>query len=453
MIFLEKNSTVNIKATAKKAENGELKNFRKMPAKDLWKKMLKVLFETSHPWNTFKDPSNIRYSNQHKGAVHSSNLCTEILLHTHASKYKSGKKTQVGETAVCNLGSVNLKNHIRELQSKDGKTITGIAWTELAETIETAIRILDNVIDLNFYPTEEAKNSNLQHRPVGLGMMGLHDILHILDIPFDSNEAITFNDELFEFYSYHAILASSKLAKERGSYSSYDGSLWSQGIFPIDTYNQLMEYRDSGHPTQKGTKDWEKCKERIAKYGMRNSNVMAIAPTATIGYINGIEQSIEPNFSMLFVYENQSGNFYIMNEHFVADMKKEGLWTPPIIAMIKEADGDVALLNGALPEHIKEKYKTAFDRDMFTLIKCNAVRQKWIDQGVSFNLYNKTTSLKYLNDIYMAAWEAGLKTTYYLRNRGASKVEKSNKEEGAEREEIKEETSCSILDPGCESCQ
>ena len=180
---------------------------------------------------------------------------------------------------------------------------------------------------------------------------------------------------------------------------------------------------------------------------------MAIAPTATIGYINGIEQSIEPNFSMLFVYENQSGNFYIMNEHFVADMKKEGLWTPEIISMIKEADGDVALLNGALPEHIKEKYKTAFDRDMFTLIKCNAVRQKWIDQGVSFNLYNKTTSLKYLNDIYMAAWEAGLKTTYYLRNRGASKVEKSNKEEGAEREEIEEETSCSILDPGCESCQ
>jgi ribonucleoside-diphosphate reductase alpha chain len=441
------------KSYCKKAEKGELKNFRKMPAKELWKKMLKVLFETSHPWNTFKDPSNIRYSNQHKGAVHSSNLCTEILLHTHASKYKSGKKIQVGETAVCNLGSVNLKNHIRELQSKDGEIITGIAWTELSETIETAIRILDNVIDLNFYPTEEAKNSNLQHRPVGLGMMGLHDILHILDIPFDSDEAIAFNDELFEFYSYHAILASSKLAKERGSYSSYDGSLWSQGIFPIDTYNQLMKYRDSGHPTQKGTKDWEKCKERIAKYGMRNSNVMAIAPTATIGYINGIEQSIEPNFSMLFVYENQSGNFYIMNEHFVADMKKESLWTPEIISMVKEADGDVALLNGALPEYIKEKYKTAFDRDMFTLIKCNAARQKWIDQGVSFNLYNKTTSLKYLNDIYMAAWEAGLKTTYYLRNRGASKVEKSNKEEVAEREEVKGEASCSILDPGCESCQ
>ena len=219
------------KSYCKKAEKGELKNFRKMPAKELWKKMLKVLFETSHPWNTFKDPSNIRYSNQHKGAVHSSNLCTEILLHTHASKYKSGKKTQVGETAVCNLGSVNLKNHIREHQSKDGEVITGIAWTELSETIETAIRILDNVIDLNFYPTEEAKNSNLQHRPVGLGMMGLHDILHILNIPFDSDEAITFNDELFEFYSYHAILASSKLAKERGSYSSYDGSLWSQGYF------------------------------------------------------------------------------------------------------------------------------------------------------------------------------------------------------------------------------
>ena len=441
------------KSYCKKADKGELKNFKKMPAKELWKKMLKVLFETSHPWNTFKDPSNIRYSNQHKGPVRSSNLCTEILLHTHASKYKSGKKIQVGETAVCNLGSVNLKNHMRQLQSKDGEITWEVAWTELSETIETAIRILDNVIDLNFYPTEEARNSNLQHRPVGLGMMGLHDILHILNVPFDSEEAVGFNNELFEFYSYHAILASSKLAQERGSYSSYDGSLWSQGIFPIDTYNQLMKYRDDNHVPHEGKKDWDKCKERIAKHGMRNSNVMAIAPTATIGYINGVEQSIEPNFSMLFVYENQSGNFYIMNEHFVTDMKKEGLWTPSIISMIKEADGDVSLLNGVLPQHIKEKYKTAFDRDMFTLIKCNAERQKWIDQGVSFNLYNKTTSLKYLNDIYMSAWEAGLKTTYYLRNRGASKVEKSNKEESIESEEAKGEVSCSILDPGCESCQ
>ena len=441
----------------KKAEKGEVENFKKMPAKDLWKKMLKVLFETSHPWNTFKDPSNIRYSNQHEGAVHSSNLCTEILLHTKPSKYKSGQKVEVGETAVCNLGSINLKNHVRELESKDGSIIKGIAWTELAETIETAIRMLDNVVDINFYPTEEARNSNMQHRPIGLGMMGLHDVLHMLNISFDSDEAVRFNDELFEFYSYHAIAASNKLAKERGSYQSFDGSLWSQGILPIDTFKSLMEYRGKDIPQPDADKfikkDWDALREEIKETGMRNSNTMAIAPTATIGYINGVEQSIEPNFSMLFVYENKSGNFYIMNEHFVRDMKTEELWTPEIISMVKEADGDVSLLNGSLPDWIKEKYKTAFDRDIFKLIECNAVRQKWIDQGISFNLYNKSTSLKYLNDIYMAAWEAGLKTTYYLRNRGASKIEKSiseeTKEEGAEIKPV----ACSILDPGCESCQ
>ena len=441
----------------KKAEKGEVENFKKMPAKDLWKKMLKVLFETSHPWNTFKDPSNIRYSNQHEGAVHSSNLCTEILLHTKPSKYKSGQKVEVGETAVCNLGSINLKNHVRELESKDGSIIKGIAWTELAETIETAIRMLDNVVDINFYPTEEARNSNMQHRPIGLGMMGLHDVLHMLNISFDSDEAVRFNDELFEFYSYHAIAASNKLAKERGSYQSFDGSLWSQGILPIDTFKSLMEYRGKDIPQPDPDKfikkDWDALREEIKETGMRNSNTMAIAPTATIGYINGVEQSIEPNFSMLFVYENKSGNFYIMNEHFVRDMKAEGLWTPEIIAMVKEADGDVSLLNGALPDWIKEKYKTAFDRDIFKLIECNAVRQKWIDQGISFNLYNKSTSLKYLNDIYMAAWEAGLKTTYYLRNRGASKVEKSISEDDKQDKPGPEPSACSILDPGCESCQ
>ena len=434
------------------AEKGEIQNFRVIPAKELWKKMLKVLFETSHPWNTFKDPSNIRYSNQHKGVVHSSNLCTEILLHTQASKYESGKKIDIGETAVCNLGSVNIKNHIREMSTKDGGVIKGVAWTELAATIKTAVRMLDNVVDINFYPTMEAARSNRQHRPVGLGMMGIHDALHMLNINFDSEEAIKFNDELFEFYSYHAILSSSILAKERGCYPSYQNSLWQQNIFPIDTYNQLMEYRGKDIKAQEN-KDWKKCREHVAKYGMRNSNVMAIAPTATIGYINGVEQSIEPNFSTLFVYENKSGNFYITNEHFVRDMKGEGLWTPEIISMVKEADGDVNLLNGSLPDWIKEKYKTAFDRDIFTLIKCNGVRQKWIDQGISFNLYNKSTSLKYLNDIYMAAWEEGLKTTYYLRNRGATKVEKSNTK-ASSTEEIK---ACSIeaMQNGeiCESCQ
>ena len=443
------------------AENGHLNNWRKIPAKELWKKMLKVLFETSHPWNTFKDPCNIRYTNQHQGTVHSSNLCTEITLHTKASKYSKGEKTETGETAVCNLGSVNIKNHIRILYDKKGNIKSkDIAWTELSNTIRTAVRMLDNVIDINFYPTKESENSNLKHRPIGLGMMGVHDALHILDISFDSDRAVEFNDKLFEFYSKEAIYASSLLAKEKGSYETYKGSLWQGGTFPIDSYNNLMVYRGKQKvPKQSATgkpltglgqtlDDWAKVRTHVAEYGMRNSNVMAIAPTATIGYINGVEQSIEPNFSVLFVYENKSGNFYITNEHFVKDAKDRGIWTPELATLIKNVDGDLSLLNGDIPEDLKEKYKTAFDRDMFKLIECNAVRQKWIDQSVSFNLYNNSTSLKHLNDIYMASWEAGLKTTYYLRNRAASKVEKSTTEEPS---------ACSIeaMKNGeiCESCQ
>ena len=430
---------------SKKAEEGELKNFRKIKAKELWKKMLKVLFETSHPWVTFKDPSNIRYSNQHEGTVHSSNLCTEILLHTKPSVYQDGEKTIVGETAVCNLGSVNLKNHLAEDES--GKFT--LNRDLLASTIKSAIRLLDNVVDLNFYPTKEAANSNLQHRPIGLGMMATHDVLQLADIQYDSDEAVEYIDELTEFFSYNAILSSSKLAQERGSYKTFSGSLWDKGELPIDTYNKLLDFRKkSGSSPVGGKLDWSEVRESISKYGIRNSNTMAIAPTATIGYINGVEQSIEPNFSVLFVYENKSGNFYITNEQFVDDMKKEGLWSPRFAEAVKEADGDVTLLD--IPEKYKEKYKTAFDRDMFKLIECNAARQKWIDQGISFNLYNKNTSLKYLNDIYMAAWEAGLKTTYYLRNRGASKVEKSTKKEYTEEEQI----ACSIANPeACEACQ
>ena len=430
---------------SKKAEEGELKNFRKIKAKELWKKMLKVLFETSHPWVTFKDPSNIRYSNQHEGTVHSSNLCTEILLHTKPSVYQDGEKTVVGETAVCNLGSINLKNHL--IEDESGKFT--LNRDLLASTIKSAIRLLDNVVDLNFYPTKEAANSNLQHRPIGLGMMATHDVLQLADIQYDSDEAVEYIDELTEFFSYNAILSSSKLAQERGSYKTFSGSLWDKGELPIDTYNNLLDFRKkSGSNPVGGKLDWSEVRESISKYGIRNSNTMAIAPTATIGYINGVEQSIEPNFSVLFVYENKSGNFYITNEQFVDDMKKEGLWSPRFAEAVKEADGDVTLLD--IPEKYKEKYKTAFDRDMFKLIQCNAARQKWIDQGISFNLYNKNTSLKYLNDIYMAAWEAGLKTTYYLRNRGASKVEKSTKKEYTEEEQI----ACSIANPeACEACQ
>ena len=432
------------------AENGHITNWRKMPAKELWKKMLKVLFETSHPWNTFKDPCNIRYTNQHEGTVNSSNLCTEITLHTKPSKYNQGEKVDHGETAVCNLGSVNLLNHIEEKES-NGKVKFSINHKKLKETIHTAVRMLDNVIDLNFYPTKEASNSNLKNRPVGLGMMGLHDVLHKLNIHIDSDEAVKFSDTLFEFYSCHAIYASSLLAKERGKYKTYKNSLWSHNIFPIDSFNNLMSYRGSKTDSKETLKEWEKVRKHVSDFGMRNSNVMAIAPTATIGYINGCEQSIEPNFSVLFVYENKSGNSYIINEHFVNDMKNLGLWNPDLSSLVKSVDGDLSLLNGDIPQDIKEKYKTAFDRDMFKLIQSNAHRQKWMDQSISFNLYNSSTSLKYLNDVYMSCWEAGLKTTYYLRNRAASKVEKST--EVSETEP----SACSIEamknGESCESCQ
>ena len=431
------------------AEHGDIKNFRKMPAKELWKKMLKVLFETSHPWNTFKDPCNIRYTNQHEGAVRSSNLCTEITLHTKPSEYKNGEKTKIGETAVCNLGSINVLNHLDESGAID--------FDKLRSSIHTAIRMLDNVIDINFYPTKESSNSNLRNRPIGLGVMGIHDVLHVKNIQIDSDQAVEWNNYFFEFYSREAILASSKLAKERGSYENYEGSLWSQNILPIDSWNNLQEYRaKTGHSDTNETKGesletWPEVREHIKNHGMRNSNVMAIAPTATIGYINGVEQSIEPNFSVLFVYENKSGNFYITNPHFVSDMKKAGLWNAEMASMVKSSDGDLSLLNGSIPEEIKDKYKTAFDRDMLKLIKVNAARQKWIDQAISFNLYNKSTSLKYLNDIYMSCWKSGLKTTYYLRNRAASKIEKSTSTDNSEA------SACSIeaMKNGgtCESCQ
>ena len=431
------------------AEEGLIKNYRVTPAKELWKKMLKVLFETSHPWNTFKDPCNIRYTNQHEGAVRSSNLCTEITLHTKPSEYKSGEKTKIGETAVCNLGSINVLNHL----DKEGE----IDFAKLKSSIHTAIRMLDNVIDINFYPTKEASNSNLKNRPIGLGVMGIHDVLHVKNINIDSDEAVKWNNYFFEFYSREAILASSNLAKERGSYENYEGSLWSQNILPIDSWNNLQSYREKSgaHAASQGfgesLSSWAEVRSHVKEYGMRNSNVMAIAPTATIGYINGVEQSIEPNFSVLFVYENKSGNFYITNPHFVNDMKDAGLWSAEMASMVKSSDGDLSLLNESIPENIKNKYKTAFDRDMLKLIEVNAVRQKWIDQAISFNLYNKSTSLKYLNDIYMSCWKSGLKTTYYLRNRAASKIEKSTSPESTEA------SACSIeaMKNGgtCESCQ
>jgi ribonucleoside-diphosphate reductase alpha chain len=399
--FFGKEFDVRYKDLCDKAEDGLIKNYRITPAKDLWKKMLKVLFETSHPWCTFKDPCNIRYTNQHAGTVNSSNLCTEITLHTKPSEYNKGEKTKIGETAVCNLGSINVLNHLDENGDID--------FNKLKNSIHTAVRMLDNVIDINFYPTKEASNSNFKNRPIGLGVMGIHDVLHSKNIPIDSEEAVEWNNFFFEFYSREAILASSNLAKERGLYENYNGSLWSQDIFPIDSWNKLQSYRNKSKAQPKGEgeslKSWEEVRNSVRDNGMRNSNVMAIAPTATIGYINGVEQSIEPNFSVLFVYENKSGNFYITNPHFVKDMKDEGLWNSEISSMVKSVDGDLSLLNGSIPSHIKEKYKTAFDRDMLKLNRSvMQSRQKWIDQAVSFNLYNNSsTSLKYLKrPIYMS---------------------------------------------------
>lgn len=439
----------------KRGNAGELKTFKKVEAKELWKKMLRMVFETGHPWITFKDPSNLRYSNQHDGVVHSSNLCTEILLQTKSSVYKddgSRKIKEYGETAVCNLGSINLKEHLTE---------DGIDYEKLKNTIATAMRMLDNVVDINFYPTEEAKNSNLKHRPVGLGSMGWHDMYYHMDVNMDSDEAIVLSNKLYEFISYHAIYNSSLLAKERGKYSTYEGSLWSQNIFPIDTYKKLMEYRGSKRTADEQL-DWSIVRDHVKNHGMRNSNTMAIAPTATISSIVGCAQSIEPYYNNIFVYSTLSGDFTMINDAFIKDMKKLGAWSVEALENLKACNGDLTLyefprgVNKEDKNRLKTKYKTAFQQNQLNLIDNAAVRQIWIDQGQSLNLYNNQTSLKALNDMYMHAWESGLKTTYYLRNRGASDIEKSSvkikKEEPTPAQESTV-VACNINNPSCESCQ
>ena len=407
-------------AYVEKGKRGEMRVFEERSAKELWKKMLRALFETGHPWITFKDPSNVRYSLQHEGVVHSSNLCTEILEHTKASKYVEGVKTEIGETAVCNLASINLAAHVEDAE---------VNWDKLAATVKTTIRMLDNVIDLNYYPTAEAAKSNMRHRFIGMGSMGWQDLFFMMGINYESPQAITLSDKIYEFISYHAILASSELAKERGTFASYQGSTWSQNIFPIDTYRELMRQRgDSGIMIgeAKETLDWAPVREHVKKYGMRNALTMAIAPTATISFVANCSQSIEPDFSVLYVYSTLSGEFTVTNSHFVNDMKSLGLWDEDMVSLIKHVDGDLSLLDDSVvPPSIKNKYKNAFRLDQLKLLECGAARQKWIDQGVSLNLYNNQTSLKNLNDIYVHAWQLGLKTTYYLRNEAASKVEKS----------------------------
>lgn len=379
---------------------------------------------------------------------------TEIFLHTKHSDYSNGEKTKKGETAVCNLASIVLPNHLDE----NGK----IDKNKLKNTIHKLIRGLDNVIDVNFYPTQEAKISNLKHRPIGLGTMGWAEVFIANKIPHDSERAVKFADELMEFISYHAIMASSMLAKERGRYSSYEGSKWSKNQFPIDTWNELMDFRDNKESKGKETLDWTEVRNHVKDFGMRNSNVMAIAPNASIAYQMGCEQSIEPFFQLLYVYENKSGMNTIINFSFADEMKKIGLWSESLANAIKEADGDIMLLKN-IPEEIKELFKTAFDRDQKMLIKVNAARQKWVDQGISFNLYNKLTSLKFLNDIYLESYKSGLKSTYYLRNIPASKIQKvtsqkDNAEEPSKEvqefaEKLRAAKAAAEMGQDCEMCQ
>ncbi len=417
-----------------RAARGELCVSRRVKAVDLWRKMLGMLFETGHPWVTFKDPCNLRYTNQHVGVVHSSNLCTEITLHTDDN-----------EIAVCNLGSVNLAAHVDE---------NGLDMAKLERTIHTAMRMLDNVIDYNYYSVPQARNSNLRHRPVGLGLMGFHDALYKQDIPYASERAVEFADRSMEAVSWLAIRASTDLAAERGRYPSFDNSLWSRGILPIDSLDLLEQGRGGSLEVDRSmTLDWESLRERVVSVGMRNSNTMAIAPTATIANICGVSQSIEPTYQNLYVKSNLSGEFTVVNPYLVHDLKAQGLWDAVMVNDLKYYDGCLASID-RVPAALKEKYATAFEFDSRWLIEAAARRQKWIDQGQSLNLYLAEASGPKLDALYRLAWQRGLKTTYYLRTLGATHVEKSprrDSEQEAPQEAVPKV--CSILDPDCEACQ
>ena len=387
------------------ADRGEIKLFKRMKARDLWKKQLGMLFETGHPWITFKDPSNIRSPQDHVGVVHNSNLCTEITLNTSAE-----------ETAVCNLGSINFPKHI--VNGEFSKEMVG-------KTLKTAMRMLDNVIDINFYPTVEAHTSNMRHRPVGLGVMGFQDALYMLNIPFNSEECVEFADSSMEIVSYYAILSSSELAKERGSYESYEGSKWDRGIFPVDTIALLEAERGMSTGIDHVERlNWSAVRESVKKYGMRNSNTMAIAPTATISNIAGSVPGIEPIYKNIYVKSNISGDFIVVNTSLVEELRKAGLWNNEMLEAIKYNDGSLADIPN-IPVDIKNKYKETFEIDMRWIMRAAAVRGKWIDQSQSLNIFFSGTSGQELSDLYLYAWEMGLKTTYYLRSLGASQVEKS----------------------------
>ena len=394
----------------REAQKGGITLFRRVEAVKLWRKMLTRLFETGHPWITFKDPSNIRSPQDHAGVVHNSNLCTEITLNNSED-----------ETAVCNLGSINLARHIADAGDGAGRLDEDL----LEKSITTAVRMLDNVIDLNFYPTEEARNSNMKHRPVGMGILGFQDSLFLQGLGFNDAAAESFADQAMELVSYHAVLASSKLAEERGAYRSYRGSKWDRGILPHDTLEILEAERGRPLDVRKGGRlDWQPVREHIERHGMRNSNTMAIAPTATISNIAGVYPCIEPAYKNLYVKSNMCGEFTLVNRYLAADLKKLGLWTPKIRELIKYHDGSIAAIE-SIPEEIRSRYLEAFEIDPVVLMRFTARRGKWIDQSQSHNVFIKGTSGKLLDRVYRNAWHMGLKTTYYLRSLAASQVEKS----------------------------
>lgn len=399
----------------RKAARGEIKHFKKIPAVQLWRKMLTMLFETGHPWITFKDACNLRSPQQHVGVVHSSNLCTEITLNTSES-----------EIAVCNLGSVNLVAHMQA--GSDGSYT--LNHEKLAQTVRTAMRMLDNVIDINYYAVKKARNANVRHRPVGLGMMGFQNCLHMMRVPYASEEAVAFADRSAEALCYYAYTASTELAAERGRYSSFAGSLWDQGILPQDTLARLREAR-GGHVQvdESSSMDWDALRERIARHGMRNSNCVAIAPTATISNIIGVDACIEPTFQNLFVKSNLSGEFTVLNDALVRDLKALGLWDEVMVMDIKHFDGSLSRID-RIPAQLRELYATAFEIEPKWLIEAAARRQKWIDQAQSLNIYMAGASGKKLDETYKLAWLRGLKTTYYLRTIGATHAEKSTSRAG-----------------------
>ncbi len=433
-----------------KAARGEIKNTKTIKAVQLWRKMLAMLFETGHPWITFKDPCNLRSPQQHAGVVHSSNLCTEITLNTSET-----------EIAVCNLGSVNIAQHIDE---------NGLNHQKLENTISTAMRMLDNVIDYNYYSVPQARRSNLRHRPVGLGLMGFQDALYKLRTPYASTEAVEFADNAMEAISYYAIKASTDLAEERGAYNSFKDSLWDQGILPIDSLKKLEENREGYLQVDYGqTMDWNSLRNRVRETGMRNSNCMAIAPTATISNICGVSQSIEPTYQNLFVKSNLSGEFTVVNPYLVNDLKSRDLWDEVMVNDLKYYDGSLERID-RIPEDLKQLYSTAFEIDPRWLVEAASRRQKWIDQGQSLNLYMSEPSGQKMDNLYKLAWVRGLKTTYYLRSIGATHVEKStmadldnklNAVQSAPTEPVdninpenaEAPKACSLLDPDCEACQ